>query len=162
MMRMKFTIRIVLLMLFTLSFVSCQKDTVILSTESPVGREGHSSSTEGPILLGENMGAISGILMSKDTKSPLGIQTIYLGEFLALEPGDKYLVTWELESSPSTKTDENGYFVFESIPPGTYPIIIWTPFRSVVVPDSNGEVELRVLVETGVLTELGIVEADWP
>ncbi len=107
-------------------------------------------------------GVVEGRFISKHTNTPLVEQTVYLGEFLPLQPGDDYLVTLEVEGSPHVKTDKEGYFSFEGIIPGDYPIIVWTPFRSLVVPDITGEHELTVSVVAGEVTSLGEVLVNWP
>ena len=108
------------------------------------------------------VGVIIGQLISSTTGSPLPNQTVYLGDLLPLDPGDEYLITLEVESSPNTQTDDEGFFIFEGVQPGRYPLIIWTPFKSYVIPDETGEKELAVDVEAGEVVELGDILVVWP
>lgn len=110
----------------------------------------------------QDSGVVVGRLVSRAASSPLASQTVYLGERLPLEPGPGYLITLEQEGSPHTTTDANGRFVFASISPGDYPLIIWTPFRSLVVPDAGGQEEFTVTVTAGGTTDLGELQVDWP
>ncbi len=110
----------------------------------------------------EKTGVVVGRFISTTTKGPLVSQIVYLGDFLPLSPGSNYLITLEVERSPHTKTNHNGEFFLVDISPGSYPLIIWTPFRSLVVPDSSGEKEFRVNVMAGEITELGVLDVEWP
>jgi len=111
---------------------------------------------------GAGVGSIEGRLISSSSGLPLQGQTVYLGEFLPLDPGDEYLVTLEAEGSPNTRTDEAGLFIFSSVSPGNYPLLIWTPFRSMVIPDDTLDKELNVVVLEGQTTQLGDLVVDWP
>lgn len=111
---------------------------------------------------GAGEGSIKGRLISSSSGLPLQGQTVYLGEFLPLDPGDEYLVTLEVEGSPNTRTDEAGLFIFSSVSPGNYPLLIWTPFRSLVIPDDTLDKELNVVVLEGQTTHLGDLFVDWP
>lgn len=104
---------------------------------------------------------ITGRILHAKSGKPLPGQRIYLGEILPMEPEPAYLVTLQVESSPHTTTDLDGWFVFEGILPGTYPVIVWTPFKSEVVLDEEGEKELRLEVREGELIELGEILVDW-
>lgn len=87
---------------------------------------------------------------------------VYLGEILPLEPGPEYLVTLQVETSPHTVTDTVGFFALGDIEPGRYPLIIWTPFQSLVVSDDTGEKEMQVVVKAGEVTDLGELRVQWP
>jgi hypothetical protein len=107
-------------------------------------------------------GSVEGRLISSSSDLPLQGQTVYLGDFLPLDPGDEYLVTLEVEGSPNTRTDETGLFIFSGISPGNYPLLIWTPFKSMVIPDHTNDKELIVVVLEGQTTQIGDLVVDWP
>ena len=122
-------------------------------------------SREGPPEIptpGKNSGVVAGRVVSVTTGAPLVSLAVYLGEFLPLQPGSDYLVTLQVETSPHTTTDNQGYFALGDIEPGSYPLVIWTPFKSLVVSDSTGEEELQVAVKAGELTNLGELKVQWP
>lgn len=107
-------------------------------------------------------GVIAGRIVSATTGSPLASYALYLGEILPLEPGPEYLVTLQVETSPRTTTDSQGYFAMGDIEPGIYPLIIWTPFKSLVIPDTSGEKELQVLITAEKITDVGELQVSWP
>ena len=109
-----------------------------------------------------DQGVVVGHLVQEESGSPLASQLIYLGEYIPVTPGPGELITLQVQSSPSTTTDANGYFAFEDVPPGDYPLIVWTPFSSKVVPDAAREKALDVVVAPNKVTRLGEVEILWP
>jgi hypothetical protein len=166
---MRTLIRIIPLSILCLHLAGCSQQ--VDSTDNnlypmlPAGTEISTMSlVETSILPTPNQetGVVVGYLISRITNSPLVAQTVYLGEFLPMEPGSNYLVTLEVEGSPHTKTDDQGRFVFAEIAPGDYPLIVWTPFRSKVVTMSPDERALAVTVRAGESLDLGQVEVEWP
>lgn len=111
---------------------------------------------------GVGVGSIEGRLISSSSGLPLQGQTVYLGEYLPLDPGDEYLVTLEVEGSLNVKTNEDGLFIISNVSPGNYPLLIWTPFRSLVIPNDTLDKELNVVVLEGQTTQLGDLVVDWP
>lgn len=107
-------------------------------------------------------GVIAGRLVHSVSGIGLPEQLIYLGDYLPLTPGPGEMVAMQVESSVSTITDANGYFAFEDVEPGDYPLIVWTPFNSKVVADDMGEAALNVEVLAGEVTYLGEVGVLWP
>jgi hypothetical protein len=106
-------------------------------------------------------GGVIGYLRLSENQSPIVGVGIYLGKILPLDPGPEFLITLEENESPHTRTDDDGYFEIINVPPGEYPIIVWTPMRSQVIADISGERELIVIIEAGKETNLGIIEVDW-
>ena len=111
---------------------------------------------------GQATGVVIGRIVSVTTEAPLVAHAVYLGEILPLEPGPEYLVTLQVETSPHTVTDSDGTFALGDVEPGSYPLIIWTPFQSFVVPDDRGEKEMQVVVKAGEVTDLGELRVQWP
>jgi hypothetical protein len=110
----------------------------------------------------EDSGVIVGQLVHEVSGIGIGRQLIYLGEYLPLTPGPGEMIAMQVESSISTETDEDGYFVFEGVKPGTYPLIVWNPLTSKVVPDESGEAALDVVVRAGEITDLNVISIIWP
>jgi hypothetical protein len=107
-------------------------------------------------------GVIVGTIFSTKMNGPLPNMGVYLGEYMYMTPGPDYLVTIRQESSLHTFTDSQGRFVFENVPPGKYPILLWTPFSSHVIPDEKHEKELVVEITAGKVTDLDLIEVEWP
>jgi hypothetical protein len=107
----------------------------------------------------KKLGLVSGRLINKSTKTPLPSLKVYLGQFLPLHPGPNYLITFQEKSSPQTFTDTDGNFTFREVPPGIYPLMVWTPIRVYVV-EANGKKELRIAVNPGEIINLNEVEID--
>jgi hypothetical protein len=111
---------------------------------------------------GPDAGVIVGTVFSTKMNGPLPNMGVYLGEYMYMTPGPDYLVTIRQESSQHTFTDSEGRFVFDNVPPGKYPILLWTPFSSHVIPDEKREKELVVEVTAGKVIDLDQLEVDWP
>lgn len=107
-------------------------------------------------------GGVSGVIYSTTMKAPMKAYLIYLAEKLPLTPGPKYLLTIQQNGSPHAETDAEGHFHMEGVGPGDYALIIWTPQTSYVIPDASGKNELPVVVQKGEITDLGLINIDWP
>jgi hypothetical protein len=105
---------------------------------------------------------VTGVVFSTNMNAPLSQIGIYLGEYMYLTPGPEYMVTMRQQSSPHTIADSNGRFLIADVPPGKYPLLLWTPFNSYVVPDETGEKELVVEVVAGEVIDLGELQIAWP
>jgi len=110
----------------------------------------------------KDLGMITGRLISITEGKPIVNYLVYLGDKLPLTPGDEYLITLQAQGSPHVVTDSNGDFVFVDLEPGEYPLIVWSPSRSLVIPNEDGTKELNALVEAGKITELGELSITWP
>jgi hypothetical protein len=106
-------------------------------------------------------GVVTGRIIVESSGAPLVGVVVYLGEILPLDPGEEYLVTLEEQASPHASIDENGRFIITDIPPGDYPIIVWTPMRSQVLADPDGELEFSVSVQAGEVIDIGVFAVDW-
>jgi hypothetical protein len=155
--------RVVALILFFIMLTGCAISSGLENPESSPVVPGSPDSTEvaSSAILGENNGGVVGYLHSSGNQTPIVGIGIYLGEFLPLDPGPGFLITLEQNESPHTRTDNEGYFEISNVPPGEYPIIVWTPVRSQVIADDSGERELIVIIEAGKETDLGVIEVDW-
>ncbi|MFV2043818.1 MAG: hypothetical protein ACC700_11365 [Anaerolineales bacterium] len=159
------TVRWNLVAVFMLLAGCSQSGSTVIAQGEPSSTIAAADPYEGPPQIptpGKDTGVIAGRIVSVTTESPLASHVVYLGEILPLQPGPEYLVTLQVESSPHTTTDSQGYFAFADIEPGSYPLIIWTPFKSLVIPDASGESELQVIVDAGETSDVGELKVQWP
>jgi hypothetical protein len=107
-------------------------------------------------------GVIIGRLISSTDQLPIKNHLIYLGEYLYLTPGPDYLITLQIRNSDHVSTNEQGIFIFTDVEPAQYPMILWTPGQSLVVPEKDSQNELLVDVQAGKTTDLGDLFVVWP
>lgn len=109
-------------------------------------------------------GTIIGRFVDHESGEPGPETVVYLGDLIPVElEGEKsHLVTMNPDSSPSTATDREGWFVFEDVEPGTYAMVMWTPGNSWVVSDPDTELNILVTVEADRITDLGEVRTNLP
>jgi hypothetical protein len=120
---------------------------------------------EGPFTIpepGEDSGVVVGQMLRYGTDEPLGGYTIYLAELVPLDPGDGYLVSLQQGKSPNAKSYSDGRFAIGDVPPGTYTVVLWTPFDANSVKDEKTGMEIQIVVEAGKTLELGPLEVVWP
>jgi hypothetical protein len=108
---------------------------------------------------GTDTGAVMGVLVNKETGDPLAFKTIYLGTIIYLTPGPAYTIGMKEKASPHTKSDAEGRFALEDVPPGSYVVLVWTPFDAAAVIDEKTEKELEVIVNAGETTDLGTIRS---
>ena len=111
-------------------------------------------------------GRDTGVIVARIFSTTLGDYlpgvVIYLGEILPLDPGSEYLITLKEQESLHQEVNEDGYIIFDKVTPGEYAFVVWSPLRSVVVPDPDGELELRIKIEAGQVLNLGELSVQWP
>jgi hypothetical protein len=109
-------------------------------------------------------GTITGRFVDYQSGEPGPETVVYLGELspVELEGDETHIVSMNPDSSPSTGTDKDGYFVFQDVEPGTYAMVMWTPGNSWVVSDPDTKLDILVTVEADQITDLGEVETDLP
>jgi hypothetical protein len=116
-----------------------------------------------PILLTDSSsGVITGRLIRDMSGLPLPGVAIYIADLVPLTPGPGNLITIQQKSSVHTTTDANGYFGL-IVKPGDYALVLWTPIRSMVIPDPQHEdKELLVTVEAGKTDDMGEIVVNFP
>lgn len=115
-----------------------------------------------PPMPSEGKGVVIGQVSDEDTGEPLVHNSMYLGEMIPMTPGPDYSIGVHERSSPRAFTDDEGRFAIGDIPPGTYVLLVWTPFRATVVQDPETGSDLLVKVIAGQTVELGIIETKSP
>jgi len=111
---------------------------------------------------GENTGVVTGRLVDEQTGGPLAYQSVYLADKIPLTPGPGYTLGIQERSSPHALTNEKGQFAIGDIPPGTYVMMVWTPFNASVVIDQATGKELEVSIVAGQILDLGDLPAISP
>src|SRR3990170_8866271 len=148
-------VRRILLIGSVLLLISCSapgRPAADASNATALDDRPEATPTTGPLVIptpAQNSGVVIGEIYSLLAEAPLAGQAIYLGERVPLNPGPGYLVTIQQEGSPHVTADAHGRFVFADVPPGDYPLLVWTPFNSYVIPNLKGDRELSVVVEAG-------------
>ena len=119
-----------------------------------------------PTLKIPKAGRTTGVIVARISSTTYGDYlsgvTLYLGDFLPLEPGSEYLITFKEQESPHEEVNEDGYVIFDNVSPGEYALIVWSPLRSTVASDLGGERELRIKLEAGQVLNLGEISVQWP
>lgn len=106
-------------------------------------------------------GVVIGQLFEIGTNQPLAVHTVYLGEKIPFNPGPGYTLGLQERSSPHTVTDEQGRFAIGGVAPGSYVLMVWTPYAASVVMEDTDK-ELDVVVEVEKTIDLGRIEAQTP
>lgn len=131
--------------------------------DSPLAAPAPYEAPAAPSLTDPSLGGAMGRVLVRSTGQPMSGIAIYLGEQLPLEPGPEYAITFQQDSSPHTMLDADGFFVITDVKPGTYALVLWTPFGSQVIPDPNDATrELQVVIVSGQFTDLHDVGSDLP
>ena len=107
-------------------------------------------------------GVVIGQVIDEDTGEPLVLNSMYLGEMIPMTPGPDYSIGVHERSSPRAYTDNEGRFGIGDVPPGTYVLLVWTPFQATVVVNPETGSDLLVKVSAGQTVELGIIETKSP
>ena len=110
----------------------------------------------------EGKGVVIGQVIDEDTGEPLVLNSMYLGEMIPMTPGPDYSIGVHERSSPRAFTGDEGRFAIGDIPPGTYVLLVWTPFRATIVQDPETGSDMLVKVLAGQTVELGIIETKSP
>lgn len=112
------------------------------------------------------MGTVVGRLVSSTTGVPLNREIVRLGEVECpedVEPSDKRSqCVWTLSNafSPSTFTDENGFFAFTDVNPQDYVIIVGDMIgKNTNVADENGPYMLEAIADE--ITDTGEHHVEW-
>ncbi len=111
----------------------------------------------------QDTGVVTGQLLASESGEPIEAQTVYLGSIIELDPGPGYILSLNEQKSPHVDTTTDGFFAFGQVPPGTYVLIVWTPFDARSVIDPVLGTEMEIIVTAGQTTDLGVVKvSNWP
>jgi hypothetical protein len=115
-----------------------------------------------PPIPSEEKGVVIGQVLDEVTGEPLVHNSMVLGEIIPLKPAPNYSIGVHERSSPRAFSDDEGRFAISDIPPGTYVLLVWTPFEATIVQDPETESDLLVEVSAGQSVELGIIRTTPP
>jgi hypothetical protein len=139
------------LLLLALILFACSPATV----ESVVGQ------ITPPAVPDEGKATVVGRVINKNGSGPIVDATIRLAEVFREGEGGAFVVN--LATSPSTRTDAEGYYIIENIPPGEYVIAVGEGESMAeydVIEDSTGK-QARVWMATaGQVNDWGEVQAE--
>lgn len=115
-----------------------------------------------PPIPSEGKGIVIGQVIDENSGEPLVYYTVVLGELIPLEPGPAYTIGVHERSSPRAFSDGEGRFGIGDVPPGTYALLIWTPFEATIVQDPETDSDMLVEVAAGQSLDLGTIMTSAP
>jgi hypothetical protein len=107
-------------------------------------------------------GVVIGQLIDIDTNEFLSSQSVYLGQKIFHTPGPDFSIGVQEMSSPHTISNIEGRFALAGVEPGTYVVMVWTPFNAYIISDPYTTLELEVTVNAGETIDLGMLMAKNP
>jgi hypothetical protein len=112
--------------------------------------------------LAEGTGAVRGRLFSSITNDVIDSQAVFLPSFLCgpdAVPDDPERTgcfwMFDTNQSPTSFTDETGYFIFLDLEPGEYLLFVGDLTWDYAFYETDGERPIPFVVEEGEVTELG-------
>jgi hypothetical protein len=111
----------------------------------------------------EETGAITGVLLNKDTGEPLENLTV----FAATISEDDDIISYNDQTSSRGHVlpGNEGRFSIKQVEPGRYSLALWTPKSSLLVPDPESDdpsSAILVIVEAGEVTDVGTIRVPQP
>lgn len=111
----------------------------------------------------EETGAITGVLLNKDTGEPLENLTV----FAATISEDDDIISYNDQTSSRGHVlpGNEGRFSIKQVEPGRYSLALWTPKSSLLVPDPESDdpsSAILVIVEAGEVTDVGTIHVPQP
>ena len=116
------------------------------------------SPTYGPVVIptpDSETGVIAGVLMDIADNSPIANQTIFLGDVIHPAVGTGFSIGIDLAKSPNTTTNQRGEFAIGGIIPGEYVVMVWTPYKSAVVLDTETNKPMIVDIQANQTNDIG-------
>lgn len=113
----------------------------------------------------DGMASLSGTLFSFTDRSSVLGTPIYLTSAIGDNLVPPVLVGPDTEKGDIiSRTDENGNFTFDNVPPGNYYLVAWSPYTwTVGVVEPSEEAEGRLIqLEAGQKEVLGVMYISWP
>jgi len=162
---MRKEITLLLIFLF-LSTTSCQNNNEVQEL-TKINQEEVQENTQENIQqsleenLDENMSGLYGLVMNKDG-TPLANEVARLGEVIWNEDRSEGNFVIDGAWSPSTITDENGFFSFINIKPGEYVIVVRDiNTNPIIVPDPENSNEAAIyLTKPNEMINIGAIVID--
>jgi len=141
----------ILLIAFALS--ACSTATASLTPTNPIPAIPTASAS---------MGVVAGRLISKDTHTAFANRYVFLAVVSYNETGQGAFFV-DTGHSPTTQSDENGYFRFVNVPPDDYVLVVGEPaMGSVAITDPNTGNPKIWKVEAGKITQMNEIPFEFP
>lgn len=103
---------------------------------------------------------VVGRVVSSGDKSPYANLIVRLAEIHYEENGQGGVFVMDEGLSPGARTDNNGNFVIENVPPMEYAIVVgYSSGQYVVIRKNNGNVQIW-LAEAGRILDVGVLEIE--
>ena len=108
-------------------------------------------------------GVVIGTMLAWGTDTPIANAQVYLAELTDADGDGDLAVAVRYPDSPTATTDSMGNFVFASLEPGRYALVLWSPIGSTLVKDGSGDSDVAFTVQPGESINLQAVfgPADW-
>jgi hypothetical protein len=136
------------LIIFIFLFSGCSQDRITSSPITPLV----SPQPDKTIVVGR--------IVSPGDKSPYANLIVRLAEIHHEENGQGGVFVMDEGLSPGTRTDNNGNFVIEDVPPMEYAIVVgYSSGQYVVIRKKNGDVQIW-LAEAGKILDVGVLEIE--
>ncbi len=108
-----------------------------------------------PVTPPPDRGVVTGTLIDRRTSQPSYVTTLYLE--LSFNHGVPPVLYGPLNEQPTTTSAPgSGHFTFESVPPGEYILVLYSPIDILYAQHADGAA-LLVQVQAGQVTDLGQV-----
>lgn len=104
----------------------------------------------------EGKGVVCGYLIDEATSLPPQ-SALFLSANIAAGRDDvPAMISFSYQNSPRAEMNEEGYFCFENVEPGTYALTLWTPpSNTEFVENVDGQDYLWIEVDSGSVVDLG-------
>jgi len=87
--------------------------------------------------------------------NPLPNVRVFLGDVYVSEDGEGRIAGYSERTSPQSVTDDQGYFVIQNVPPGTYNVVVVRYLTPVFMNDHQTKESIVFTLEAGDVLDLG-------
>lgn len=122
---------------------------------SPIPTPSKPASVPTPARPDNGKGTVVGFVFDRDTNRRMTGVRLYLADM------SETAIMFQQNSSPSTSPDENGYFVFQNVNPGSYALILWTP-QHAIVASQDDDSTIVVTVQPNTINDLNTLVLERP
>lgn len=151
---------LMILLFFTIAACSVQPSPTLFSSPLPVHispLETVPLSTPSPQVLTspeQGMANVTGYLIESGSQVPIAGRTVYLAEIIFTDKTHSPIVALDPINNSQTVTQEDGFFSFVNVLPGSYGIMIWTPPNNAVagIDPAKGDIAMLEAKENQTVT----------
>jgi len=129
--------------------------SIISPLDSPTGGSSDEEPTASPQVVPDpSVAAMTGQIISTPTSQPVANTLVRLAKVFWDEQHKDGAYVLNTANSPTTLTDDNGFFVFENLEPADYVMVIGEMPRDHIVSNSDGSAKV-VMTERGKVADVG-------